>query len=298
MSCPCTCHTGPYAACSIPEGCGSTDAHRDRAADARRHSQLSKLGQVITDTEFVAEHWDDLAETRIPGTARPWKQPTISAERREELEHAARIERLERAEIAPGERSVPIEIDVLDVMVDVCEAAGRLAPQAAVDADCSLLMPNPLVYGPAAQLAHLLWHLHTGVYDDDLIDQVAREFRALARDVALALRLLRDGQVLGACPWCRMPDALVVRDLDQLGPLIVCTSRVSCEPPPADCGTRLRGRPAWPQYEWDWLAKRIRHLEATTPTGRPVSASARVATAHRRAYEQEQRDRWTSDTPR
>lgn len=297
-NCTCTCHTGPYAACSVPGGCGSTAAHRDRAAETRARTQLSRLGHAIADVEFILEHWDALADSRIPGTARPWRAPTVSPERREELEHAARLERQERVDVAPGERAIPVHADVLDVMVDICEAAGRLAPQVAIDADCQLVLPfNPFIRGPLAFLAHLDLHLHSGVYDGDLIDQVAVEFRALARDVALALRLLRDGQVVGSCPWCRMPAALTVRELTDVGPIITCASAVACEPPDADCGIRLRGRPAWAQYEWDWLAQRIRHLEDTDPAGRLLPASARAATRDRRAYEQAARDRWIRPCP-
>lgn len=255
---------------------------------------MTAYSRALEDVVFVAEHWADLSESRIPGTARPWQPPQVTAERREQLEHKARIERLERAEIAPGERPIPVHPDVLDVMIAVSEAAGRLAPQLAVDADCSLLMPTV-----AAHLAHLELHLRHDGYDLDLVEQIATEFRRLAQAVALALRLLRDGQTLDcACPWCRMPRALVVREESTLGPLIVCSSQVSCEPPEADCGARLRGRPAWPQYEWDWLAKRIRHADRLGHMGRLVPDSAREATAARLAHEAAARELWSSyNTP-
>lgn len=232
---------------------------------------------ALADITFVAEHWPDLVETRIPGTARPWQPPTISAERREQLEHEARIERLERAEHAPGETPMPVHPDVLDVMLDVVEAADRLGEQVWNEARRPEL-PGPwrlrrfFAHSPARR-----WTPATSAYADPrahlalmterldtysaLGEQVAREFRYLAQQVALCLRLLRDGQVLEAdCPWCNQPRALVVHETEA-GPLIVCQSRFVCEPPERDCGNWLRGRPCWPWSEWDWLAKRINHAE-------------------------------------
>lgn len=274
---------------------------------------MSRLVEVLADVAFVAEHWADLTETRIPGTARPWQPPQVTHERREELEREARAERLERAEIAPGERPTPVLVDVLDVLVDVAEAADRLGEQVWHDAGRAeqpgpwrlrrffardpdvRWQPATSAYGdPRAHLAVLAEHLDCA--SDGLFDQVGAEFRRLAQATALALRLLRDGQVLdAACPWCRMPRALVVREDDNLGPLIVCASRVSCEPPERDCGVRLRGRPTWPQYEWDWLAKRIRHADRLGHMGRPVPQSAREASTARLAYEARARELWVSD---
>jgi hypothetical protein len=271
---------------------------------------VSKLHHALADVAFVADHWVALVETRIPGTARSWRPPQMTAERREELDRQARAERLERAEIAPGERPTPVHVDVLDLLVDIVGTSDRLGeqvwsaagrPEAAGPWRLARFFagtpehwwaPAPSAYAdPRGHLATLADCL--ALVDDELVEQVAREFRPLVQAVALALRLLLDGQVLdGACPWCRMPRALVVVDTEQLGALIVCRSRVSCEPPERDCGIYLRGRPAWAQYEWDWLAGRIRHADRLGYLGRPVPDSARDASAERLAYEARARELW------
>lgn len=88
--------------------------------------------------------------------------------------------------------------------------------------------------------------------------------------------MIYDGQRLdGVCPWCGQgPRTLVVRIPDEpedpaeppAPMLVVCEGygRI-CEPPESDCGLYVRGRPAWPWTEWDWLAQRIAHHEAIQP---------------------------------
>jgi hypothetical protein len=41
---------------------------------------------------------------------------------------------------------------------------------------------------------------------------------------------------------------------------IVCDGGM-CDPPSKDVGTWWRGMPAWPIYEWDWLAKQAAAAE-------------------------------------
>lgn len=250
------------------------------------------------DLRFVLEHWEDLAEIRTPGTPRPWRPPQISPEKREQLDREARVERLERAEFAPGEHADAVPPDVLDVLVDVAEFADRLTAQVCADVGCLLWLPPAAAWRADGQLAHLAWHLEQDAVDGDLVDQVDAETRILAQDTALVLRLLRDGQTLdSSCPWCRMPRALVVIEEPALGPLIVCRSRVACAPPDKDCGIYLRGRPAWSDSEWDWLAGRIRHADPGHAVRRPAPEQAREASATRAAYEADQRARWVTRCP-
>jgi hypothetical protein len=234
---------------------------------------------------YLAEHWPALVEQRIPGTARPWRQldvSTLDPERREQLAAEARAERLDRADLAPGETPAPVDVLVLDLLADITEAADRLAAAVAESARCGLLLPPaPTAYAdPTSYLAHLQLHLDGSEYAD-LVEAAAGELGALARRTAEALRLVYDGQRLaGDCPWCHQPRALVVRvpASEQLPMLVVCESTVVCEPPERDCGKSVRGRPAWPYYEWEWLGDRIRHADAQQrPVAQPAVRSLKIA---------------------
>lgn len=275
----------------MPGGCGTAGCDYASAPPPRPPSFFDK---VLDDVRFLLEHWEDLDELLLPGTPRPWRPPQISPERREQLDREARIERLERADTAPGEHADAVPPDVLDVMVDIAAAADRHAPPIAADAGCSLLLPPAHAWGAAAHLAHLDHHLERDAVDLLLVDQLASDVHQLAQDTALVLRLLRDGQTLdSACPWCRMPRALVVVEEPALGPLIVCRSRTACLPPEKDCGIWLRGRPAWSDGEWNWLAGRIRHADPghqprTTPEAAYRAAGVRLA------HEAGHRDAWVS----
>ncbi|MGZ4589141.1 MAG: hypothetical protein ACXVX9_15210, partial [Mycobacteriaceae bacterium] len=91
--------------------------------------------------------------------------------------------------------------------------------------------------------------------------------RQLIERAHQVLGLISDGQVLKAvCPWCGGrteahptggAHTLRVRNIHGLDTTVVVCEGGACEPPAEDCGTWVRGRPAWRQYEWDWLADRI-----------------------------------------
>ena len=82
---------------------------------------------VITDLEWVAAYWPDLVEARLPGTARPWRQPHLTPEQRAERDHAAWAERLERTGEAIGEAPAPLDLGVLDVITSILAEAVALA---------------------------------------------------------------------------------------------------------------------------------------------------------------------------
>jgi hypothetical protein len=224
---------------------------------------VTRLQAALADIAWLDEHWPMLVETRLPGTARPWRQTDISAEHRQQLDADARAERLDRAELAPGETPAPVHVDVLDVLTDITITAERLNEEAATAAGCRLLLPPaPSAYtDPRSYLAHFALHLDD--IEPDARTEAASQLATLRRTAAGALRLVYDGQRIGDCPWCGQPRALVVRVplSDALPMLVACEANRACEPPERDCGTWVRGRPTWPWHEWDWLAGRIRHAE-------------------------------------
>lgn len=227
---------------------------------------------VIADLEWVIAYWPDLTESRLPGTARPWRQPEMSPEQRAERDHAARIERQERAAFALAETPAPVDVGVLDLLASllwdadtihehVAQAAGieRLDPPSTAFADA-----RPYLEYAAKWLPAIPYDLAAG--DIPVVDEVARLARGMKQQIAHALCLLYDGQRLDVeCPWCsgRTEAAPVggaktwrVRELPGDLVAIVCESG-TCEPPSKDVGTWWRGRPCWPVSEWDWLAKQV-----------------------------------------
>lgn len=235
------------------------------------------LRQAKADAFWLSVHWPDLIEERIPGTARPWRQTEMESHRRAELDAAARAERLERVDLALGESAAPVHVDVLDVLNDLAAELGS-----------------------PANLRNIANELRA--WEPDQLEDFAGTLTVLVRETALALRLIYDGQRLdGSCPWCRQSRSLVIRTpapaeeesvpTTPPGPiLVVCEGRAKiCMPPESDCGTyvhgvppkpssRDRGRPAWPDSEWTWLAQRILHDEAIQPQ---YLAPARPAKVYR-----------------
>src|SRR5437879_4899275 len=122
--------------------------HHAPPETSRTEPSLTLTAPVIADLEWVIAYWPDLTEARLPGTARPWRQPELSPEQRAERDHAARIERDERGAWALGESPAPVDVGVLDLLASllmdadivhemVAQAAGveRLDPPTTAFAD-------------------------------------------------------------------------------------------------------------------------------------------------------------------
>lgn len=242
--------------------------------------------RVIIDLEWVAAYWPDLMEARLPGTARPWRQPRLTREQREELDRAAWQEKLERTGEAIGESPAPLDLGVLDTITSILAEAVALADAAAAhlelaDIPCSPPPPPSTALADARpHLAFLAEHL-PGLTDSSFVGDVASAAAAWVRQTARALALVHDGQALAVvCPWCRgvTPESPAggehtwrVRELPGEQVAITCESG-SCEPPSRDVGTWWRGRPVWPLREWEWLAGRLEAREASEGAGKPAPA--------------------------
>lgn len=131
---------------------------------------------------------------------------------------------------------------------------------------CPRITPPSTAYSDArAWLDFAARHFHE-VLDLEAINAVSSLARGMVDAIARALCLVYDGQRLDVvCPWCagRTEAAPVggektwrVRELPGDLIAIVCESG-TCEPPPRSVGTWWRGQPAWPIWEWDWLAKQM-----------------------------------------
>ncbi|MEV0830090.1 hypothetical protein [Nonomuraea rubra] len=95
----------------------------------------------IADLRWVVAYWPDLLDSRLHGTPAPWRRPELSAEQREERDHDAWLERLERSEFAVGAAPAPVRVPVLDTLTDLLADAVDLADELAVAVGCPELPP-------------------------------------------------------------------------------------------------------------------------------------------------------------
>lgn len=223
---------------------------------------------------------DWLIASLLPGTGHPYRPPGMSQEARAERDRLAKLERLERSVIAPGESPAPFDLDVADLLAEILSAADDMADQVS-DAAKVPRMPGAgsAFADPAPFLARVLKLAPVCAAAPGVLAAVEARCDQLTMRTHTLLGLLGDGQVLDAlCPWCdgRRSDAPVggqktmrVRaqlpagqPMSKVDPvdvrwLVVCESGL-CEPPQSDCGERFRGRPAWPlRTEGEWLAQRL-----------------------------------------
>lgn len=225
---------------------------------------------------------EQLAANLLPGSPMPYRSPTLTAEQREEADHQARAERLERVDLAPGDCPDPYRMDIAELLTDCLVVADHLAELVTAEAEQSLrLWAGSWSWGlpslhararsqmtdPRPYLA-LLKLLLPEVEDErpDLLEEVEQQTKAATARADTALGNVTDGQRLHAlCFVCggksdRYPiggdTTLRVRTLHDGEPVIVCEGG-RCAPTSADCGTWWKGRPAWRVHEWDWLSDRL-----------------------------------------
>jgi hypothetical protein len=233
---------------------------------------VTLTSHVITDLEWVIAYWPDLVEQRLPGTARPWRQPELSPDQRAERDHAARIEKAERSKDAWGETPAPVDVGMLDLLSSLLMDADILHEQVAQAAGVDRLDPPTSALADARPyLSFTAKHLDAiprdlAIGDVGMLDHATHVARGMVQRIAHALCLVYDGQRLDVeCPWCGGRTELApvggektwrVRELPGGLVAIVCESG-TCEPESRFVGTWWRGKPCWPVSEWDWLAKQV-----------------------------------------
>lgn len=226
---------------------------------------MSYVQLVVEDLQWVAAYWEDLTDSRLPGSPRPWRHQHLTSDQQLERDRQAWQERLDRSSLAPGEHPAPLDLGILDTMLDVLVRADDLAAAVALHAGVQPLNPPRLAETDARPyLEFAAKHL-----SDDFTFYAAPIARTMVVQTAHALALTYDGQRLDVeCPWCRgiTPETPAggartwrVRELPGNMVAIVCEN--VCEPPSKDIGTWWRGNPVWPLSEWDWLAKRVQASE-------------------------------------
>lgn len=221
------------------------------------------------DLYWLADHTPDLAEARLKGTPRPWRQSQAwDSETRAAMDAAARAERAERSDAAIGEHPAPLHLDTMELLVDLLATADWLAELVSQHAGVERLpTPASSFADPVPYLRHAAhWLQDAYVAEPAVAFYVERESARLRTEVSVALNLVTDGQTLKAeCPWCcgvteTHPGGgaftLRVRTLPGGETAIVCHGL--CDPPESDVGAWWRGKPAWPlATEGAWLADRL-----------------------------------------
>ncbi|MBG0830531.1 hypothetical protein HS041_22475 [Planomonospora sp. ID67723] len=208
--------------------------------------------EVIADLEWVIEYWEDLVESRIPGTRRPWRQPTLSAAAREARDAQARVERFERTALSLGESPAPVDVEILTTALSLLVAADDLAAEIAPTVMCPTLPPP----GPGDLDARPYLRLVAGNLTEEFSEHVGETARWMVDQVARALCLVYDGQTLDVeCPWCSEIGVWRVRELP--GGLVAIVCHGVCEPPAREVGTWWGGQPVWPIADWERLSKHV-----------------------------------------
>lgn len=244
--------------------------------------------QVLEDLDYLTGAWPNLVTMKIPGTGRrrPAGRHEVSdAQHVREAELAAREAEEDRATrhgalpVPPtGPIPAPAAPNVLDLLARFAsvaeEVAVAIAQTAGIDRPPAVesAWTDPRPYFQFARA----WLTVADAADDRTMPWVAEQLHPLADAVAAALGEVHDGQVLDAvCPWCggrtERSDrqrtlvvfargarrAQIEKDTTSSeGPVIVCHG-VNCEPPTSSCGMRVGDHPAWPEREWEWLAKHL-----------------------------------------
>ncbi|MFE3461354.1 hypothetical protein ACFXKD_27735 [Nocardiopsis aegyptia] len=233
--------------------------------------QAARLATVRDDLAWITQNLPDLHQLRLPGARRRLTRRALSPTARAALD---RLTRDERADRRPGERILgaspaPVAVAILDDLSEILADAVELADRISWNAGVVDIEPPSTGYDFRAMgrhLTHIAEHLPAAAATDPDALALAQHFATRARrTLERSLEEAVDGQVLSTlCAWCHGTttlapaggqNTLTVRVVAG-EPLIVCTSDV-CEPPPEDCGTWFRGRPAWRDAEWDWLARRL-----------------------------------------
>lgn len=216
----------------------------------------------------LEETVENLAQCLVQGVDRPLRAAGFDAVKKHERDEEARLERLQRTDIAPGESALPFDPDIAEKLLEVLAGAEMLADEVAIAMTACLIPVRSRLADPRPYIRFLIAQLPAAeVAQPGLSSRVQDRARDLVDGAAEVLGLVVDGQELKAvCPWCNgrtdthpIGGAYTLRIRNYLGfdsPLVVCEGG-HCEPPEADCGQWVRGRPAWLQSEWEWLADRI-----------------------------------------
>jgi len=226
---------------------------------------------ITQNLDWIYNRWTDLCATRLRGTPKPWRQPTLTPEQRGRLDQMARIEKQERGAFTLGESPAPIHLDAYDRAVDLTTTMAKLARAIATELGHHAVLIRAALHkyeDPLLLITYIRNHWHQ--CGADVGEQVEEQAARLRAGLAHHFSEVNDGQHLDTdCPYCDQP-TLYVRTIgpkDNPQPIIRCESG-TCQPDHQVCGTWHRNLPAWPLHEWEWFAKQIEHADVVR-TARP-----------------------------
>lgn len=221
-----------------------------------------------------------LAASLLPGTAKPYRAPAVSAEKllkRALEDRAYRLLAIIGNTIPLGESPAPHDLTIMDLLAECMTVADSLADLVS-DTAVVARMPEArsAFTDPVPYLLHVIDLLPACRHVPEVARRVTETCHDLRERAYQPLGLVMDGQLLATeCPWCggrtsthptggarTMRVRLLPSTNPQTGepdemPAIVCEGG-ACQPPDSDVGNWYRQRhPAWIQAEWDWLAGRI-----------------------------------------
>lgn len=205
------------------------------------------------DIDWIKHRWEHLETSRFLGTPRPWRQPPRHRPTVADDYHAPPT-------FSTTPIPAPLHIDTHDLIAHLLRKIRNLALTTGAELhhhQVLAYLQHHRTQHPAEELDYVLrYHQRTAEETRTLTEHTVHRIRARMTE---AFSEILDGQQLDAdCPWCGKP-RLRIRLIGPAGhqePVVVCESGV-CNPQPAECGKWWRGHPAWPFYEWDWLAQRI-----------------------------------------
>jgi hypothetical protein len=227
-----------------------------------------------------------LQHTLMPGTARPWRTPTLTPEQRNERDRLAKLERAERGHVALREAPEPYSMDTAELLTDILVCVDTIAEMVTAQVEADLIAwagpwakSVPTMHQPASShmadprpYLTLLREVLPEVQDErpDLLTELIYQADIFKRRADQVVGHISDGYTVAVCPFCqgrteRAPaggeKTLRYRLREAGNPLIVCENPL-CEPDSQHFGVRFKGRPAWLlMSEGDWLARCIEAVE-------------------------------------
>lgn len=235
------------------------------------------LHQTLARLVTVRDRWPDLEEARLHGTPRPWQHTEMTEIARAER---SRRDRQERADIARlrlpvmGYSRAPLHVDILDTMAAILMDADLLHEAIAQAIGHPTLAHPASAYDDPWPYLEYAIELLTEATETDrgMIVGAAEYAEAMERAMLVVFGEFHDGQVLNAvCPFCCgrtfvkpagektlrvriVPDH---RDETKTEVVVACENPDGCRPFAAECGMWVKGRPAWPWSQWEWLSERL-----------------------------------------
>lgn len=235
--------------------------------------------RIAENLDWIYTRWTDLHATRIRGTPKPWREPTLTPEQRGRLDQLARIEKMERGAFTLGESPAPIHLDAYDRAVDLTKTMAGLARLIATEQGHYAMLIRAALHKYNDPLLLITYvRNHWEQCGADTVIEVEEQAARIRAGLSHHFSEIDDGQHLKTlCPFCDQAELYVrkIGPADNTIPIIRCESG-TCAPDANVCGTWHRNLPAWPLHEWDWFAKQIEYADHKREQARLAALEAAI----------------------